>query len=188
MERRGRNTLIGLTLAPLGGILLNTAIHANQGYYIEQWTLVIIGAISLALSAKRGVLFYGYASLLPVLLMMYRQVSIGGSHSSLQYIPALGIVTVALLTLSPDSIFHYTFWALTVNGVTILIYNDIGKAGELWLLTSIVGLLAHHICTKFHQLQQAACKREQQYKIVLHKYENQRGLLDNLTKRTEALE
>jgi hypothetical protein len=180
---RGDNLLAMLAVAPAGGMLANAlVIHPEQGYYLEQAALVAIGLVSLVIS--RGLLFYGYASLVPVLSMMYRQVGLGGNHSSLQYVPLAGVVIVAVFTLSRNEIFNYALWAATANGATVLIYHDIGKV-VLWGWTALAAGLSMYICFLFNEQEkhQVAIRKQ-----VETEREKQRGHLKTLEQRiAEAL-
>jgi hypothetical protein len=160
--------LLLLTVFSSGGLAYNLLDPPTVYAYL--WELAVLSIIGLAAliiwtrSHTRAILLYGFASLVPVLVIMYHQVSIvGGVHSSLQYAPVIGVAAVALLTGRARWTLAYTAWALIVNGVTIVIYSDAGKAGELWAFTSTVGALAVYGCLMLNdqRREQAIIRRTQ---------------------------
>jgi len=138
-----RRILILLTIAP--GLALVYNMLDPPGVYAYQWelaALITIGFVSALIPGDWSILLYGIFAPLPVLAMLRHG---GGPEGSpLQYVPLVGVIALAVLTKRPRWTFFYSGWALVLQGATL--YDNPGRAGALWAITSTVGAIAVYYC------------------------------------------
>jgi hypothetical protein len=113
----------------------------NYGYLNEQAALflcAIAALLMLRLSVALAVVFYCVIALVPVLAMMNYHQAHGGEFSVLANVPLVGVFFVATLTQSVGATVIYGLVALAANCAIGLIYDDMGRAGALCILTAMV--------------------------------------------------
>lgn len=139
-------TLLACMVVPAIGWMVNTIWPAqNYGYLNEQALLVVLALGVLVLywtSPGAAVFLFFSGALLPVGSMLQYQQEHGGGWSVFVLAPLVGVLLVATLARCQRATIIYGFVALIANFVTGAIYNDVGQAVALCLLSTATTVAA----------------------------------------------
>jgi len=132
------------------GIIVNILWPPEIYDYLSEMALVLafaLAALWLSRETVDGAIFLFCAGvLMPVLAMIERFHADTDQQVIWIAAPLVGVLTVAALTQNIKAIVAYTFIALIADCFIGAIYQDVGQAGALCILTFLTGATRAHRC------------------------------------------